>query len=120
MRRSQNMLVKLASVVIGLVGVLGAFTSTAQAAAAEHPRVTSVSAPAAGTAVNQAQVRWFSGKITAFKDDYLELATAQGQMRFSLRYGAEYYGPMRVGVQARVEATLVDGEWHAKRIYARA
>ncbi|WP_030674479.1 hypothetical protein [Streptomyces sp. NRRL B-1347] len=120
MSRSRNSLIKLASVVIGLAGTVGAFTSTAQAAAAEQPPVTAISAPAAGTAANPAEITRFFGKITAFKDDYLELETARGKMRFSLRDGAEYYGPMRVGVYALVEASFVNGEWYAKRITARA
>ncbi|MEI5098185.1 hypothetical protein RB200_05445 [Streptomyces sp. PmtG] len=113
-------MVKTASVVIGLVGIVGAFASTAQAAPAAHSPVTAISAPAVDRAANPAEVTKFFGKITAFKDDYLELATAQGQMRFSLRNGAEYYGPMRVGVYALVEATFASGEWYAKRIVARA
>ncbi|MEW2529928.1 hypothetical protein [Streptomyces sp. NPDC047071] len=116
MNRSRNLMVKLASVVIGLVGTAGAFASTAQAAPADPRPPQAVSAPAA----DPARATVFFGRITAFKDDYLELATQKGQMRFSLRYGAEYYGPMRVDVNARVEATFANGEWYAKRIYARA
>ncbi|MCI3927961.1 hypothetical protein [Streptomyces sp. AN091965] len=115
MNRSQSLLIKLASVVVGLVGIAGAFTSTAQAAPADPAPLKTVSAAAA----NPAAVTQFFGRITAFKDDYLELATQKGQMRFSLRNGAEYYGPMRVNVYALVEASYANGEWYAKRIYAR-
>ncbi|QCX73960.1 hypothetical protein C9F11_01285 [Streptomyces sp. YIM 121038] len=116
MNRSRNLMVKLASVGIGLVATVGAFASTAHAAPADPRPLKATSAQAA----NPAQVTVFFGRITAFKDDYLELATQTGQMRFSLRYGAEYYGPMRVDVYARVEASFANGEWYAKRIYARA
>ncbi|MFI8930372.1 hypothetical protein ACIG3E_22130 [Streptomyces sp. NPDC053474] len=115
MNRYRNLSVKLASVVVGLVGIMGAFASTAQAASADPSPVRAVSTRAA----NPAEVTQFFGRITAFKDDYLELATQKGQMRFSLRHGADYCGPMRVGVYALVEATFVNGEWYAKRIQAR-
>ncbi|TJZ59247.1 hypothetical protein FCH28_03910 [Streptomyces piniterrae] len=106
-------MIKRAVVTLGLVGALGcAMSAPAQAAASQATKATAATAQAQ----EAGQVWQFQGTITNFKDDYLVLATADGEVRFNLTRGADYCGKMMMGVGAVVDAYVENGEWVAQKI----
>ncbi|MFE0257683.1 hypothetical protein [Streptomyces sp. NPDC059010] len=111
----RSRITKLGVVAAGLAAVLGvAVSSSVQAAPAEQK----VNAVSAAMAQDQAQTEEFTGTISAFKDDYLELETNGTVMKFSLLKGSYYCGAMIRGAVAKVIAYESDGEWVAESIAA--
>lgn len=113
----RNRITKLAVVVAGLAGFLGVAVSMPVHAASTEQNAK-VNAVSARVAQNAAQSEEFDGTISAFKDDYLELAINGEVKRFSLIKGTYYCGAMIVGAVAKVVAHEDNGEWVAERIAA--
>ncbi|NUP23076.1 MAG: hypothetical protein HOZ81_44860 [Streptomyces sp.] len=113
----RNRITKLAVVAAGLVGFVGVAVSVPVQAASTEQNAT-VNAVSAEAAQESAQSEEFDGTISAFKDDYLELATDGEVMRFSLIKGTYYCGAMIVGAVAKVVAHVDNGEYVAERIAA--
>lgn len=112
--RNSGKLAKAAIVAIGATGVLAVCGPVAQAAPAGHP------APAGGHGITSTAARTvgFSGRVIDVQAGHLKLATAGGDVTFTISNGAYFYGPLESGYQAYVAAYQENGSWVATAIFA--